>query len=179
MHLLHLTLSVLLLVFSTPLVRATPPGSESAPQETAEVEASLFIVGASIRDGHLKGVEVVWVPESLRAVCAGKTLRRVHELVHLRTYPAPGEPVVPSPPKGEIPRFVLTTWLSADYNKGSQKPMLAQLEKNAAIQALIKEALSQKKPGVTKDLAAEPEVRARLHWELWGNGENFRVLELR
>lgn len=151
--------------------RAVPPGKDASPLEVKEIDAKLVLVGMSKQNGKLVSAEFAWIPKSSEKFCFGKALNGCREKDHERTHKSY---------KGEAPTQVLLESVTdSPRYEGQYETLFAKLSGISFVDSFLK----KQNAGDTDEIKiTEVErskvVKARVRWELWSNGENFRILEI-
>jgi hypothetical protein len=164
-----------------PHVVLAKPGAESLVK-TRTVTARLYISAVGYSAADLTGVELVWVPESVEAACKDRSLKECESLDYerrvIRSAGAENVPIGLKPPTGEIPSRVLKSWVTIRDPWPESKDVLETLRNILSRPPELKNkigSLEYRYP----TLQADRSVKGQLKWELWSNGENFRIQKVR
>ena len=177
-------LAMILFFYCLPLL--AKPGNEVL-LEKKQLDAVLYVVSVSVaEDSQLKGIQLAWIPESVRDQCIGKHDEGCRQFWHEQA----GERHLEFQKKENIskrdltysfgtgekyPPEVLSTWISeADLDPTNKKAFnwLLQLK-------LIQDLSRNNSKGETKFLISEDKkVRAKILYIEFSNGQSFQVIDV-
>ncbi len=180
-------LALILFYYCLPLL--AKPGNEVLLEEK-QFDAVLYVVSVSVsEDSQLKGIQLAWIPESVRDQCIGKHVEECRQFWyekaaerykrHLESQQKEDtskRDLTYSFGTGEkYPPEVLSMWISkADLDPTNKKAFnqLSQLK-------LIKDILRDNSNGETKLLILEDKkIRAKILYIEFSNGQSFQVIDI-
>ena len=181
------TLALILFFRCLPLL--ANPGDEVLLEEK-EFDAVLYVVGVSVsEDTQLKGIQLAWIPKSVRDQCIGKYDEECRQLWYEKATER-YERHLESQKKEDIskrdltysfgtgekyPPEVLSMWVSnADLDSKNKKvfDQLSQLK-------LINDISRDNSSGETKLLISEDKkIRTKILYIKFSNGQSFQVIDV-
>ncbi len=162
---------LLINIFCIQVSQATPPGKKVNKLEEKELTATLYVISISSESSKLKGIEFIWIPESMEGQCIGKSYKFCKDVAR--------------DPKNRLldkifkrpPGRVLTAWVSEGDSHifPENKQILEDLSKIYFIRELMNGLNGERHLDL---IEKDRKIKAVVHWELWPNGANFRVLRV-
>ena len=147
--------------------QATSPDKKVNKLEERELTTTLYVISLGSEDSKLKGVEFLWIPDSIEARCVNKSYESCRELNRS----------IKNKLFKRYPTRILTSWVAEGdiHAFPENKQILEELSKIDFIKELIKETNGERHFDFIEKVR---KIKARVHWELWPNGENFRVIKV-
>ena len=174
---------VFVTVYSCDILFATSLGSHLEVVEEREFVVDLYLVGLKLSDNlKIKGAHFAWLPAQVKEECLNKS----HD--ECRTYYHEHYRVDKNVEGGiaglrrnsflkkifnEHPDRVLDEWLTSDMRYNNERLLLDRLANLKFIAGLLKNGNKDWSFPIMKD----KKIKARIHWELWPNGQNFKVIK--
>lgn len=175
----------LVLFLALPPAHAVPPGKEVSPIAVKEMTVKLMPMCFSKSGKELSAATLVWLPKPSVKACEGQTLAVCQERDHKRRT----EPYTASDGKryesikawkGEVPRQVLIETISDDERyAGRYEQLLGKLSRLPAVRSFLTSGADKGTELNSATIDSSNAITATVRWELWPNGENFSVLDIR
>jgi hypothetical protein len=173
------------LIPAMPLAHAVPPGKEISPIAVKELTVGLVPMRFAKSGKELSAATLVWLPKPIVKDCEGQTLAVCQERDHERRM----EPYTASDGKqyesikvwkGEVPRQVLIETISGDERyAGRREQLLQKLSRLPAVRSFLTNGAGKNSEFTMATIDSSNAIAAKVRWELWPNGENFSVLDIR
>jgi len=150
---------------------ATPVGKSVQLLRERELSVELYVVTVHSIFTELRGAELVWVPDYAAKQCLGKSYQECQRLSSEEGLK--GKRAL----KKECPTQILSTWVSlGDIGVFPEnKKILERLSRVPFIRKAIEQHEGQYSLG---EISADKKIRAIVRWQLWQNGEHFRVIKV-
>ena len=161
---------------------ATKPGAQLEVIESKDLIVDLYLIGLEFSsDQEIKGAHFAWLPSQVKEECLNQTYdecrRYYHENYQIEkdTQGRTGFAKKSFLEKifKEYPDQVLAEWLTDDISHDDQRLLLNEFSKIPIIANLTKDGNKSQNFPIMKD----KKMKAKIHWELWPNGQNFKIIK--
>ena len=161
---------------------ATKPGGRLEAIESKDLIVDLYLIGLEFSsDQEIKGAHFAWLPSQVKEECLNQTYdecrRYYHENYRIEKDTEGRMGFRKKSFREEIfkeyPDQVLDEWLTGDIRYDGQRFLLDELSNIPIIADLAKNGKKSQHFPMMKD----KKIKAKIHWELWPNGQNFKIIE--
>lgn len=167
-----LLFTLVLAMFISPIpAHATKPDADGKPILVETVEADVYVVAVAFKQDEVTGVQLAWIPDLVAEACVDQTLDDCEAL-----YSEKSDSIPVSTPRRIVKEWVTLSDAAEEkarasvFNDLKQSDFVKHYAKSHSSYATAESQLPT--------LAPAQEIHVQLRWEVWPNGENFRVLKL-
>src|SRR3989338_6438827 len=162
---------------------ATKPDAYIEIVEQRDFVVDLYLVDLELSDDlKIKGAHFAWLPAQVEEECFNKSYDECQKYYHenYRVEKNAEGRIVGFRKKTflkkifkEYPDRVLGEWLTRDTRYDNERLLLDEVAHFRFISELFKNGNKSLNLPIMKD----KKIKAKIHWELWPNGQNFKVVK--
>lgn len=167
----------------------TKPGNEMLLEQT-QLDGVLYVSNVSVsEDSELKGIELTWIPESVRAECMGKNGAECRQLWHEKASQRhnlflQSQKNIPVSERNlnysfgtdeKNPSEVLSTLVSQEDLDPSNKKAFDQISQLDFIKNLCQ---TSPRGETTTLISEDKKIRAKIRYLQFSNGQSFQIIDI-